>query len=191
MGYIQQEHIQRFEELLWLYVFTPLHLYNSTSLPLYSSTPLQHVPQLFFDFLQFVFHLHHELLYAYMVGFGAGGVDFAAHLLGYEAQLFAAGGLVGHGLAEVVDVFLQAHFLFGDVEFFQIVDEFLFESVGVHLDGGFGEVAFDALLGGVYAFAFEGGDLVQLGFDEVYMLVEVHGTVIVPSSVELNTRSRP
>ena len=88
-----------------------------------------------------------------MVGFGAGGVDFAAHLLGYEAQLLAAGGLGGHGLAEVVDVFLQAHFLLGDVEFLEVVDEFLLEAVGVDFDVGVGEVAFDALFGGVDAFA--------------------------------------
>ena len=86
-----------------------------------------------------------------------------------------AGGLGGHGLAEVVDVFLQAHLLLGDVEFLEVVDEFLLEAVVVDLfDGGVGHVLLDALLGGVDAFALEGGNLAQLLLDEVDVLVEVH-----------------
>ena len=94
-----------------------------------------------------------------MVGFRAGGVDFAPHLLGYEAEFLAAVLFVVHGVAEVVDVFGQAYFFFGDVEFFEVVDELLLEPVGVDfLDGGFAEVAVDAFFGRVDAFLFVLGD---------------------------------
>ena len=54
---------------------------------------LQDIHALLADFFQFVFHADDELLDAGVVGFGAGGVDFAAHFLDDEAQLFAGIGL--------------------------------------------------------------------------------------------------
>ena len=47
---------------------------------------LQHIEHLFFDLLQFVFHHHHEVLHLGLIAFGAHGVYFAAHFLGYESQ---------------------------------------------------------------------------------------------------------
>ena len=69
---------------------------------------------------------------------------------------------------------LQTNLFLGDVEFFQVVDQFLLKAVAVHiLDRGLGHEPFDALLGGLDALAFQGGYLVHLGLDEVHMLVEI------------------
>ena len=109
-----------------------------------------------------------------MVGFRAGGVDFASHLLGYEAKFFAAVLFVVHGVAEVVDVFGKAYFFLGDVEFFEVVDEFLLEPVGVDfLDGRFAEVAVDAFFGGVDAFGLVLWDAVEFLFYQVDVLDKV------------------
>ena len=54
---------------------------------------LQDIHALLADFFKFVFHADNKLLDAGVVGFGAGGVDFAAHFLDDEAQLFAGIGL--------------------------------------------------------------------------------------------------
>ena len=54
---------------------------------------LQDIHALLADFFKFVFHADDKLLDAGVVGFGAGGVDLAAHFLDDEAQLFAGIGL--------------------------------------------------------------------------------------------------
>ena len=88
------------------------------------------------------------MLHGGVVGFGADGIDFAAHLLGEEGELFA-GGLVG-----VVDCFLevgqvggQAHFLLGNIQLLNVVQHFLLEASGVELlvAGKLGEVGGEAL----------------------------------------------
>ena len=109
-----------------------------------------------------------------MVGLGAGGVDFAPHLLGDESEFLAVGALFGHGLTEIVDVLLEADFLFGDVELLEVVDEFLLEAVGVGLlDGGLGKVFADAFFGRLDALGLVGRNLVEFLFDEVDMLRDV------------------
>ena len=109
-----------------------------------------------------------------MVGLGTGGVDFAPHLLRHKAQLLTTGRFLGHRLAEVVDVLLQAYFLLRDVEFLKVVDELLFEAVLVDiLDVGLGHPAPYAILGRVDAFGFVGRYLMQHLFYAVHMDVEV------------------
>ena len=89
---------------------------------------LEYVAELFFYFFEFVLHLYHQFLYLYVVGFRPDSVDFAAHFLCDECQLLAVAFVGVHGLAEVVDVFGEADFFFGDVVFFEIVDKFLCEN---------------------------------------------------------------
>ena len=110
---------------------TPLSLpFHS---PFTSLSLLKNIPQLLFYLLEFVLHRYYQSLYLHVVGLGTGGVDLAAHFLCYEAQFLAAALFVLHHVAEVVDVFLQTDFLLGDVEFLQIVDEFLLKAVLVDL----------------------------------------------------------
>ena len=135
---------------------------------------LEYVAELFFYFFEFVLHLYHQFLYLYVVGFRPDSVDFAAHFLCDECQLLAVAFVGVHGLAEVVDVFGEADFFFGDVVFFEIVDEFLFETVLVYFfDCVFGEVALNAFAGSGDAFFFVLGYLVEFLFNDVYVFVEV------------------
>ena len=109
-----------------------------------------------------------------MVGLGTGGVYLAAHLLCHKAQLLATDHLVGHRGAEVVDVFLQAHLLLGDIELLEVVNQLLLEAVLVYiLHGGIGHVAAYTLLGGLYALGLVGRYLAQHLLDEVHMAMEV------------------
>ena len=50
---------------------------------------LEDVEDLFFDLFEKVFHFDDEDLHLGLVGLGAECVDFAAHFLGDEAELFA------------------------------------------------------------------------------------------------------
>ena len=100
-----------------------------------------------------------------MVGFGAGGVDLAAHLLDDEAEFFAGEGLGVKDFHEVFAVLAEADFLFVDVVFFQVEDHLLLEAFGVGFGGevgqGFGEFFADE----GDAFAFQGLHLVIEGED--------------------------
>ena len=91
---------------------------------------------MFFDLLEDVFHLDHDDLHLGLIGFGAESIDFAAHFLGYKAEFFADSASFGcHGLTEVFDMIGEAHFLFGDIEFLEVINHLLFQSVMVDICG--------------------------------------------------------
>ena len=77
-----------------------------------------------------------------MVGFVAKGVDFAAEFLGQKAELAAFAG--SQGLAEVLNVRLEADLFFVDVNLFDVKKELLLPALHVHglvvggLHGGLG-----------------------------------------------------
>ena len=64
--------------------------------------PLHDVQHLLLDLFQFVLHLYHDILHFRLVRLGAGCVDFPAHFLGDESQLFALSMTRSHGFAEIV-----------------------------------------------------------------------------------------
>lgn len=135
---------------------------------------LEYVAELFFYLFEFVLHFYHQFLYLYVVGFRPDSVDFAAHFLCHKCQLLAVAFVGVHGLAEVVDVFGEANFFFGDVVFLKIIDKFLFETVLVYFfDCVFGEVALNAFTGSGDAFFFVLGYLVEFLLNDVYVFVEV------------------
>ena len=74
-----------------------------------------------------------------MVRLASGGVDFASHFLGDEAELLALSVAGGHGFAEVGEVIGEALLFLVDVQFLDIVDKLLFQTVLVviHTDGLF------------------------------------------------------
>src|SRR3712207_9335221 len=90
---------------------------------------LQCIEHLFLDLFELVFHLHHNILHLCLVALRACSVDFAPHLLCYEAELLAHGTLFGHRLTEVFQVIGKALLLLTDVEFLDVVDEFLLQAV--------------------------------------------------------------
>ena len=82
-----------------------------------------------------------------MVAFGAEGVDFASHLLGYEAEFFALSGSGGfHRFDKICKVFAEALLFLVDIEFFDVEYHFLFEAAFVVVgEVEFSEVFLDAL----------------------------------------------
>ena len=68
-----------------------------------------------------------------MVGFGAGRVDLAAHLLNDEAKLAARIFLTVNGVHEVLAVLAKTDFLLVDVKFLKVEDHLLLETGRIHL----------------------------------------------------------
>ena len=94
---------------------------------------LHYIQHLFFDLLQLVLHLHHDILHFSMIALAACGVDLASHLLGYESEFLSLSVSILHGLTEVFEMIGQALFLFVDVKLFNVEDEFLLKSVVIIL----------------------------------------------------------
>ena len=61
----------------------------------------------------------------------AGGIDFASHFLCDESQFLSLTVSVGHGFTEIVQVIAQTLLLFVDIQFFDIIDQLLFQTVFV------------------------------------------------------------
>ena len=123
---------------------------------------------------ELVFHADDDVLHLGVVGLAAGGVDFAPHLLGDEAELLALAVSVGEGLAEVVEVVGEALLLFVDVELLDVVDELLLEAVAVVVGAeGLLEVVEDAGTDVLDALFFVGLDGVEEGFDVIDFLAEL------------------
>ena len=68
-----------------------------------------------------------------VVGLGAEGVDFAAHLLGDETEFFARRFVGVDVFDEITAMIAEAHFLLGDVEFLDVEYQFLFEPVAINI----------------------------------------------------------
>lgn len=98
---------------------------------------LHDIEHLLFDLFQFVFHLYHDVLHFGVVRLAAGGIDFPSHFLGDESQLLALSVSACHRFAEIAQVIGQTLFFFVDVQLFDVIDEFLFQSVlvVVYADG--------------------------------------------------------
>ena len=132
---------------------------------------LHYIQHLLLDLLEFVLHLHHDVLHLGVVALAACGVDFASHLLCYETELLALSVAFAHCLAEVGEVVGEALFLLVDVEFLDVVDEFLLESVVVILYAeALLEAVEDALAYLLGALLLIGYDAVEQGFYVVFAL---------------------
>ena len=89
---------------------------------------------MFFDLLQFVFHADDEALDLGGVGFGAHGVDLAAHFLADETELAPFGCFLLVEFFEVVlAVLFEADLLFSDVDLFQVEQDLLLKAVLIDL----------------------------------------------------------
>ena len=116
------------------------------------------------DLFQFVFHLHYQALNIGVVGLGAQGVDFAAHFLRNKIEraayrlLFAV-----EVFEEVAAMHSQAHFFLRHIHFFQVIQDFLLETVLVYVvfTKIFFEVVAHAFAHPNETFALEGRHLFQ------------------------------
>ena len=88
---------------------------------------------MFLNLFQLVLHLHHDVLHFSLIGLRACGVDFATHLLSDETEFLSLSGGICHRLTEILQVVSQTLFLLTDVQFLNIIDEFLFQTVLVVL----------------------------------------------------------
>src|SRR5690554_5308926 len=64
-----------------------------------------------------------------MVGFAADGVNFASDFLTNKAEFFSLSGLTIKHFQKEYTMSLKSNQLFGDVEFFQIINQLLFVAV--------------------------------------------------------------
>ena len=67
-------------------------------------------------------------MYFAVVGLGTGGVDLAAHFLGYETELLAGIGLLPEGLEVVGAVLAQAYPFLVDVQLLKVLYHLLLQS---------------------------------------------------------------
>ena len=74
-----------------------------------------------------------------MIGLASQRIDFTSHFLSYETQLLTLSASILHSIDEVFQVVTQTLFFFVDIQFLNVVDEFLFQTVLVivHADGLF------------------------------------------------------
>lgn len=107
--------------------FNDFNYFNSSNY--FNSYKLKHIKHLFFYLFQFILHLHHDVLHLGLIALAACGVDFASHLLGYEAELLALAYAVVHGLAEIFQMVGKALFFLVDVEFLYVIDKLLLKTV--------------------------------------------------------------
>src|SRR5262245_61282561 len=73
------------------------------------------IHQLLFYFLQLIFHLHHDLLYAGIIRFGPDSIYFTSNLLGDESKLLAVGHRLIHRTDEIITMAFQPRLLFADI----------------------------------------------------------------------------
>ena len=79
--------------------------------------------------LQFILHHDDDVLHLGLIGLGTRGIDLATHLLSDETQFLALTRLVGHGLAEILQMIGQALLLLADVQLLNIIYQFLLQAV--------------------------------------------------------------
>ena len=109
-----------------------------------------------------------------MVRLASGGVDFASHFLGDEAEFLALSVAGSHGFAEVGEVVGEALLFLVDVQLFDVVDKLLFEAVLViiHADGLF-ECGGNLFADFGHTFRFIRFDFLHQCLDVVQLFVEL------------------
>ena len=86
-----------------------------------------------FYLFQFVFHFNDEFLDVVVVGFRAHGVDLPTDFLSDKTDFPARSIFMFDRFQKVFTVIGQPDFLFCDIQFFQVVDNFLFQPVFIDI----------------------------------------------------------
>src|SRR5574344_1941978 len=90
---------------------------------------LHNVKYLFFYLFKFIFHLNNDILHFSLIALAAGSIYFTSHLLRYKAQLLPLSVPIIHSLPEICQMVCKTLFLFTDIQFFDIINKFLFHPV--------------------------------------------------------------
>ena len=90
-----------------------------------------------------------------MIGLASQRIDFTSHFLGNETQFLTLPASILHSINEVFQVVAQALFFFVDIQFLNVIDEFLLQTVLVivHADGLFQSIR-DAFFDFLYTLFF-------------------------------------
>ncbi len=135
---------------------------------------LQYVLHLLFDTFEGIFHVHYILLNLRIIGFRANGIDFPAYFLAKKVKLFSLTFSAAHQFTKILQVVLQTHLLFADVETFNIVNHFLLEAIRVEVVvlGNFLQVLLNTLAYVLYALWVQGVDFLQVVFYSIQLVVD-------------------
>ena len=86
---------------------------------------LQNIEALLLYLFKFIFHANNQFLDVMIIGFGTHGIDFATDFLGDESEFTSRGLFFLHSLDKIFTMICQTNFLFRNIQFFQIIDNFL------------------------------------------------------------------
>ena len=133
---------------------------------------LHHIQHLFFDLLQFVFHLYHDFLHFSVVRFTAECIDLPSHFLSDETELLALSVAAFQRADEIFQVVGEALFFLVDIQFFDVVNQFLFQTILVRVQRLF-ECVGDTFLDFLHPFFFVRSYLFEQQCDVSYLFAEL------------------